>query len=329
MCVFVSPFLYAETWNEEIQITYFYGNSLSFHGHDTLDTKLPLFWNDLLNRNFEISFWIDNVMWCSACAQKNRNNLFSVMQESANPYQWLHLYKEKDKSDYYLQVTSNKNSPSNYTIKQISGTDHSMKISRINNSVFYNGEHVLQLNDFAGSFEVPLTFGSSLDWTQKPWRYLSWVLTDVQVMVEYPDRSQILLPSPTRTNYSFKWWYDEDGNKITSINEIHTDMKLYALWGSAEESMKDYTVEFYQQQNDGTYLKSYEFTRTALIGSSVSVISKDVTPLEGWIYDADFADNILTWVLSEDEDLVLKVYFKQSSSWFQFVWKHYWRVDQW
>ena len=148
-------------------------------------------------------------------------------------------------------------------------------------------------------------------------------------MVEYPDRSQILLPSPTRTNYSFKWWYDEDGNKITSINEIHTDMKLYALWGSAEESMKDYTVEFYQQQNDGTYLKSYEFTRTALIGSSVSVISKDVTPLEGWIYDADFADNILTWVLSEDEDLVLKVYFKQSPSWFQFVWKHYWRVDQW
>ena len=44
----------------------------------------------------------------------------------------------------------------------------------------------------------------------------------------------IPLPIPTRTDYNFEGWYDEDNDQlVTSTNGINKDLSVYATWSQA------------------------------------------------------------------------------------------------
>jgi hypothetical protein len=74
---------------------------------------------------------------------------------------------------------------------------------------------------------------------------------------------------------------------------------------------KEYKVEYYYEDSNGDFVKDSESQpREGVSGDTVSVTEEDKTPVkDGYVYDSDNKDNVITTELTPSGDTILKVYF--------------------
>ena len=124
---------------------------------------------------------------------------------------------------------------------------------------------------------------------------------------------------PARTGYTFAGWNTKDdgtGTRFAAGADARVDDKvpndLYAQWTPNTDTT--YKVEFYYQNDDGSYLSTASKTepRTGTTDTTVSVTDTDKADKENgkYTFDANNANNILSGPVAADGSLVLKLYFK-------------------
>lgn len=124
---------------------------------------------------------------------------------------------------------------------------------------------------------------------------------------------------PARTGYTFAGWNTEaDGTGRTFAAgafarvDVTEPNDLYAQWTPSTDTT--YKVEFYYQNDDGSYPSTASKTepRTGTTDATVSVTNADKEAKENgkYTFDANNANNILSGPVAADGSLVLKLYFK-------------------
>lgn len=124
---------------------------------------------------------------------------------------------------------------------------------------------------------------------------------------------------PARTGYTFAGWNTKDdgtGTRFAAGADARVDVTepndLYAQWTPNTDTT--YKVEFYYQNDDGSYPSTASKTepRTGTTDTTVSVTNADKEAKENgkYTFDANNANNILSGPVAADGSLVLKLYFK-------------------
>ena len=122
----------------------------------------------------------------------------------------------------------------------------------------------------------------------------------------------------TRTGYTLTGWNTQpDGSGKgfdlgASARVDNGSNDLYAQWEANTDTA--YKVEFYYQNDDGSYPSTASKTepRTGTTDTTVSVTNADKEAKENgkYTFDANNANNILSGPVAADGSLVLKLYFK-------------------
>lgn len=120
---------------------------------------------------------------------------------------------------------------------------------------------------------------------------------------------------PARTGYTFAGWKNNEGTSFSANDSARVDNgsnDLYAQWTPNTDTT--YKVEFYYQNDDGSYPSTASKTepRTGTTDTTVSVTNADKEAKENgkYTFDANNANNILSGPVAADGSLVLKLYFK-------------------
>ena len=140
---------------------------------------------------------------------------------------------------------------------------------------------------------------------------------------DIPNNKQVTLRDEntfTRTGYHFTGWNTEANGTGTSfsagasarVDNLGSGNVLYAQW--TPNTNTAYKVEFYYQNDDGSYPSTASKTepRTGTTDTTVSVTDTDKADKENgkYTFDANNANNILSGPVAADGSLVLKLYFK-------------------
>ena len=163
------------------------------------------------------------------------------------------------------------------------------------------------------SSTVTVTYHSNFDTDQT-------YVTDAEVnnaRITVADYTTLGLPA--RTGYTFAGWNTEaDGTGRTFAAgafarvDVTEPNDLYAQWTPNTDTT--YKVEFYYQNDDGSYPSTASKTepRTGTTDTTVSVTDTDKADKENgkYTFDANNANNILSGPVAADGSLVLKLYFK-------------------
>ncbi len=110
-------------------------------------------------------------------------------------------------------------------------------------------------------------------------------------ITSYTIESNFVLPTPTKTGYTFKGWYDNSsysGSAITQIEPGNTgDLTLYAKWSS---------ISYYiRYMTNGGYLPGSAPTgRTIEQSVTLPTPTKTGFGFEGWYKDSDLTDGPIT-----------------------------------
>ena len=168
--------LYA-LWGNSLQYS---GNNI-FDGTNYIDTGIKLFSEENISKNFEISFEINNIVFT-----EQYQTIKSAMNEKGSPWPGI-VYRLKDENNYQLIVNAT-NSTKKETNFSITGINK-ITIKRVNNLIYINkndGENtkILDTSSMLGNpFDVPLTFGASLDGNLKPFRYFQGTISNIKIYV--------------------------------------------------------------------------------------------------------------------------------------------------
>ncbi len=117
-----------------------------------------------------------------------------------------------------------------------------------------------------------------------------------------PDRATF-----EKTGYIFRGWFTEpngEGLPISSSDLVIDDISIYAYW-----EKPSYKVSYYKENLDGTYSWAETITEYAVAGSEVSAPIKNY---QGFSFDTQNADNLLSALVAIDETTELKVYFNRN-----------------
>lgn len=163
---------------------YVYNGELTFNGtSDYLNTEVYLFSQENANRNFEISFNIDEY----SSDNSNLKTIFCSINESSSPYAGIVYRYNYDASKVQLEcnyktVAEKQN---NYNI----GNVKRMSIIRINNIVYcsINDGIYNKMIDFSGFnkyFNVPVTFGSTANASGGHYRFFKGKISNILVKID-------------------------------------------------------------------------------------------------------------------------------------------------
>ena len=160
--------------------SYVYDGEYKFNGDNYINTGVYLFADPTINMDFEISFDI-----VSHDKYDFQATLFSCMDESASPWPGI-LYRIKDSSND--QIAANSNNSLKFEKNYLSADIVNVSIKRTNGVIYvsFNGSEYEQIQDMTSiihTFEVPLTFGSSLNSSGSPFRYFKGTLKSMKVFL--------------------------------------------------------------------------------------------------------------------------------------------------
>ena len=152
-----------------------------FEGTNYIDTGIYLFSGDLLNKDFEVSFEI-----VSRATTTQHATLMSCMDETGSPWPGM-VYRIKDSSNDQFGANTNSTIKveNNYANSEIT----KVSIKRTNKILYIalnDGDYaqVLDMTKLAKTFDVPLTFGASLNSRGNPQRYFKGTLKNMKVVVQ-------------------------------------------------------------------------------------------------------------------------------------------------
>ena len=120
----------------------------------------------------------------------------------------------------------------------------------------------------------------------------------------------------TKAGYIFAGWSVEADGGVDYVDQDEVrnlaasgNVDLYAQWEAGDGT--GYTVEYYGENLDGTDYELLE-TRT-YTGFTDASVSANAINLEGFTFDEDNANNVLTGTIEGDGSLVLEVYYTRNS----------------
>ena len=128
----------------------------------------------------------------------------------------------------------------------------------------------------------------------------------------------------TRAGYTFAGWdtavngggdaYEDKASVSNLTTTNNGTVTLYAQWTANTDTK--YTIEYYYMDVNGDYpdtCTSSDKTKTGTTDTSVTLRAETVAILEGFTFDADNENAVLTGTITGDEALVLKVYAKRNA----------------
>ena len=168
--------------NSENYLTvYEHKGNINFDGTNYVDTGVKLFNEQNINKNFRIEFDLVEIGENGIQA-----TVLNAKDEKESPWPGIHLRTTKNASNMELAATDTTKNVYTYSCSNL---PRNIVIKRVNSKFYYNKDNssYVQLCDFsniAWTFDVPLTFGCSLDGSRKPFRYFKGVISNVKVELE-------------------------------------------------------------------------------------------------------------------------------------------------
>lgn len=150
-------------------------DELVFGGNNYVNTDIKLFSEENINKNFEIYFDIDEIV---GPPYNELASILNAMLEIA-PYPGFVFRHEKNITKLELNFPST--STRNFNITDV----QSVYIKRYND-VYYlqiNEGNVINLGKLKNltTFDIPVTFGASLNGNGEPWRFFKGTLKNLRV----------------------------------------------------------------------------------------------------------------------------------------------------
>ncbi len=204
--------------------------STIFAGNNFINTEVKMFNQANINRNFVISFEIEN----DDQTQATYGTLMSIMDESGSPYPgFLFRIGSSGHSTEY-ELTANSVSGSGKAFYNPRATTQKVQIARIDgilyarvNDGFY--ERMQDYTNFQNYFDVPVTFGAALNASQKPFRYFKGTLSNMVIKVLYNKALENLPFNTTEGRnientdiQNFEDQIDSEANKESLVEEKNT-----------------------------------------------------------------------------------------------------------
>lgn len=150
----------------------------SYTNNKYIDTGIYLFNNDNINKDFEISFTIDNVS-----TYENQATIVSSMYEASSP--WPGFVFRISTSDSMFLLRAGYNGNANWFVPY---TAKDIKIYRQNKKLYYSVDggtpvQTVDYTNFDSTFNYPVTIGAGLDVNKKPRRYFSGTLSNISIKI--------------------------------------------------------------------------------------------------------------------------------------------------
>ena len=261
-----------------------YYRRLVFDGTNYINTGIALFSEENFDKDFEIYFEIADV----GENQETQSTLMNAKNETGSPWPGM-VYRIYGTNEYELSasnyVSSSKPRSSIATTKKVSiKRENGMLYIKINDGSY---TRLLDMSLIPSTFDVPVTFGASLDGNGNPQRYFVGTLENVHINLIDPEKYTIAYDANggtgsmdshkvrigntavlsaktfTRTGYAFRNWNTkadgtgttyEDGQQVTDIGANGETVTLYAMW------VEDFRYTVAYNANGGTgSMESQEF----------------------------------------------------------------------
>lgn len=227
----ISDDVVIESLTEGETIAYNYYDAYNFTGSNYLNTNIRLYNQANINKNYRITFNIDSY----GSSQTSLATLMNSVNESGSPWPGVLARIESNNT---LRIESNKQGQSIDKDNNIS-TVKKVEIIRVNNILYYklnDGNYALlqDFNGFTSYFNVPVTFGGSLDGSSKPYRYFKGTLSNMEVrfLDNEVDSSYYI---PKLPDYEYQGQYTFSGS-----NNINTGISLF----NKQNFDKDFELSF-------------------------------------------------------------------------------------
>ena len=246
---------------------YAYNGDYVFDGTNYIDTKMYLFSEENISKNFEIAFEIKRRV-----SKNQYPTMVSAMDETGSPWPGI-VYRVKSSTQDELAANASNSTKTN---KMYQNADvNKVSIKRINNIIYisFNDGFDTRIIDFSSMlsnpFDIPVTFGASLDGSGNPFRYFTGTLANMSVAfydtakkITYDSNNgsslkyeQFVLGEDTvnlkdntftKEDYGFIGWNTKaDGtgtsynNKdIIDLSSIDDSITLYAQWSTIAYAVK-------------------------------------------------------------------------------------------
>lgn len=152
-----------------------------FTGMNNVDTEIRLFDANNASKDFEISF---NIVSYDSTQQKYAT-IMNSMDETGSPYYGM-IFRFPNPQVFHVEARASSTVALNRQIDLYTGY---FRIIRVNNVIYYsinNGDYVkiVDFSEFKDYINTPVTFGSSLDASLKPFRYFRGTLSDIIIRLE-------------------------------------------------------------------------------------------------------------------------------------------------
>ncbi len=116
--------------------------------------------------------------------------------------------------------------------------------------------------------------------------------------------------APTKTGYTFAGW-TLNGEAYDFTAPIMGDIELIATWTPAEGTA--YAFEVYAENLDGSYEYLTKYDKTGTTDSTVTLGNEELALIpNGFEFDAENTNNVLSGTVAADGSLLLKVYIKRA-----------------
>lgn len=289
---------------------YINNNDIVFDGTNYIDTGVYLFNEKNINRDFEVSFEIKE-----RASNTQYSTIMSSVDETGSPWPgivyrtWSSTQEQLAANNPSLKVDKKYNSASiqKVTLKRICGILYLQ---------FNDGTNtqIMDLSLINNPFEVPVTFGASLDANNVPFRYFTGTLSNLKVIImdsqtgsikfnknggTGTDFYQTVAPNTTvtlikntytKTGYEFDSWntkadgsgirYENQASVTNIVNKGET-ITLYAQW-----KKYGYTVQFNANGGIGS-METQEFESTVAQQLNTSTFTKEGYSFGFWNTKAD------------------------------------------
>lgn len=289
---------------------YINNNDIVFDGTNYIDTGICLFSEKNINKDFEVSFEIKERSTTVQFA-----TMMSAVDETGSPWPGIVYRTWSSTQDQLAANTSATKIDKKYKATSV----QKVTLKRICGILYlqFNDGASTQLTDISlinTPFEVPVTFGASLDANKNPFRYFTGTLSNLKVILmdsqagkikfdknggTGTDFSQTVEPNTTatlkkntytRTGYEFDSWNTKaDGTgiryenqaSVTNIVNAGETITLYAQWKKF-----GYTVKFNANGGTGS-METQEFESTVAQKLSASTFTKEGYSFGFWNTKAD------------------------------------------
>ncbi len=167
--------------DERYKTLYEHKDRITFDGTNHINTGIKLFNQDNINKDFRIEFVVNRIESNEAQA-----TLLNAKDESGSPWPGICL-RYYDINYRYLELSASSTTKKSKEI--LVSNNNRIIFKRKNKKIYYsiNDEYYKEINDFSDIpwlFEVPLTFGCSLDGNGNPFRFFKGTLSEIKVEIE-------------------------------------------------------------------------------------------------------------------------------------------------